>query len=101
MDRAIKITHLRDTSERRAIAAERNLVARVKHCPEWTVLDLVAHIAGVQSFWATIIEAKVQERRHPQRPGGIPVDSDPIEWFRKQTTDPPARRGCYPCLRRP
>ena len=86
MDRATKIAHLRETSERLAIAAERDLVARVEHCPEWTVLDLVAHIAGVQSFWATIVEGKVQDREHLQRPAGIPVDSDPIEWFRTQTT---------------
>ena len=67
MDRATKITHLLETSERLAIAAERDLLARVEHCPEWTVLDLVAHIAGVQSFWATIVEGRVQDRKDLQR----------------------------------
>ena len=70
---------------RLAVAAQRDLTAQVEHCPEWTVLDLVAHIAGVQWFWATIVEGKVQDREHLQRPGGIPANGDPIDWFRAQT----------------
>ena len=85
MDRAAKLAHLLQTSERLAIAAERDLGARVEHCPEWTVLDLVAHIAGVQWFWASIVEGKMQEPEDMQRPDGIPAHSDPIEWFRTQT----------------
>ena len=85
MNRSVKLAHLLQTSERLAVAAQRDLSAQVEHCPEWTVLDLVAHIAGVQWFWATIVEGKVQDREHLQRPGGIPANGDPIDWFRAQT----------------
>ncbi len=85
MDRTAKLEHLLQMSERLAVAAQQDLSAQVEHCPEWTVLDLVAHIAGVQWFWATIVEDRVQDRESLQRPGPIPTDVDPIDWFRKQT----------------
>ncbi len=31
--------------------------ARVPGCPDWTVPDLVAHLGGVQRFWATAVAA--------------------------------------------
>ncbi len=54
-----------------ASAAESNLDARVEHCPDWDVADLVAHITNVHWFWATIVEEKLQEppaeERRPAR----------------------------------
>jgi uncharacterized protein (TIGR03083 family) len=85
MDRTAKLQHLLQTSERLAVAAQRDLTAQVEHCPDWTGLDLVAHIAGVQWFWATIVEDRVQDRESLQRPGPIPANVDPIDWFRTQT----------------
>jgi uncharacterized protein (TIGR03083 family) len=55
-----------------AKAAEVDLTARVEHCPEWHVADLVWHVIGVHWFWATIVEerlaAPVEEDRRPPRP---------------------------------
>ncbi len=44
-----------------AEAARGNLSARVKHCPDWSVADLVWHVTGVQWFWARIAEDLPQE----------------------------------------
>jgi uncharacterized protein (TIGR03083 family) len=55
-----------------AEAARGNLDARVEHCPEWDVADLVWHVTGVQWFWATIagerLAAPPDESRRPARP---------------------------------
>ena len=83
--RDTKLQTLLSTSECLAVAAQKDLSAPVEHCPEWKVLDLVAHVAGVQWFWATIVEGRVQDREKLQRPEAIPPDVDPIHWFRTQT----------------
>ncbi len=53
-------------------AAEGHLDARVEHCPQWTVADLVWHLTSVHWFWATIVEerldAPADESRRPARP---------------------------------
>ena len=56
----------------REVAAA-DLAARVEHCPEWDVADLVAHITNVHWFWATIVEERLPEpppedRRLPRAP---------------------------------
>lgn len=55
-----------------AEAAEGNLRARVEHCPEWDVADLVWHITQVHWFWATIaaerLAAPPEEASRPSRP---------------------------------
>jgi uncharacterized protein (TIGR03083 family) len=52
-------------------AAARDLAARVEHCPEWDVADLVAHITSVHWFWATLVEERLAEppaeERRPER----------------------------------
>ena len=54
-----------------AQATRGNLEARVEHCPEWSVADLVWHLTEVHWFWATIVEerapAPVDEARRPAR----------------------------------
>jgi uncharacterized protein (TIGR03083 family) len=54
-----------------ADAAEGNLDARVEHCPDWSVADLVWHLTEVQWFWATIaderLDAPADEARRPPR----------------------------------
>ena len=35
-----------------AAAADGNLDARVEHCPDWSVADLVDHLTEVHAFWA-------------------------------------------------
>lgn len=52
-------------------AAERDLSARIEHCPDWDASGLVDHIAGVWSFMAAQIEAA-----SPDKPTG-PDPDDP------------------------
>jgi uncharacterized protein (TIGR03083 family) len=85
MNRQDQLALLLGTSERMAAAAERDLRARVEHCPEWSVLDLVEHIAGVQWFWADIVERRVRTSDGIRRPGPVPDGVDVVSWFRTQT----------------
>lgn len=54
-----------------AEAARHHLDARVEHCPEWSVADLVWHLTEVHWFWATIAEERPdsppEESRRPER----------------------------------
>ena len=49
-----------------------NLDARVEHCPDWSVADLVWHLTEVHWFWSTIaaeqLSAPPEEGRRPPRP---------------------------------
>lgn len=55
-----------------ADAVRGNLDARVEHCPDWDVADLVWHLTDVHWFWRTIaaerLAAPPEESRRPQRP---------------------------------
>lgn len=54
-----------------AQAARGNLSARVEHCPDWDVADLVWHVTDVHWFWTTIAEELLQtppDRPRPDRP---------------------------------
>lgn len=44
-----------------ATAARGNLSARVEHCPDWSVADLVWHVTEVHWFWGTIAEGTLSE----------------------------------------
>lgn len=54
-----------------ADAARGNLDARVEHCPEWSVADLVSHVTEVHWFWGTVaaetLDAPPEESRRPER----------------------------------
>jgi uncharacterized protein (TIGR03083 family) len=41
----------------RKAAQEADELARVPGCPDWTTRDLVAHVGGVQRFWAAVVGA--------------------------------------------
>lgn len=41
----------------RAAAGEADLTALIPGCPDWSVRDLVTHLAGVQRFWAAVVTA--------------------------------------------
>ncbi len=47
-----------------ADAAERDLAARVEHCPDWSVADLVWHVREVHYFWGAIVRESLDD---PQR----------------------------------
>ncbi len=61
--------------------ARGRLDARVEHCPEWSVADLVWHVSEVHWFWRTIaaerLDAAPDESRRPARP----ADDDLLEVF--------------------
>ena len=57
-----------------------NLDARVEHCPDWSVADLVWHLTEVHWFWGTIVEEKLdappdEARRPERRPDAELVDA--------------------------
>ncbi len=64
-----------------AEASRGNLAARVEHCPEWSVADLVHHLTDVHWFWATIagerLDAPPDESRRPPRA----TDDDLVDTF--------------------
>ena len=49
-------------SEAFAAAARGRLEADVRHCPGWTVADLVAHVIDVHWYWATIVEQRITDQ---------------------------------------
>ena len=65
-----------------ADAAEGNLTARVEHCPEWDVADLVHHLSNVHWFWGTIAQGTLAS---PPAESGRPAraaDDDLVDTFR-------------------
>jgi uncharacterized protein (TIGR03083 family) len=64
-----------------AEAASGNLDARVEHCPDWSVGDLVWHLSDVHWFWATIAEERLAEPPdESRRPARVP-DAELIDHF--------------------
>jgi uncharacterized protein (TIGR03083 family) len=55
------ITAMTSHSAGLAAAAEGNLDAAVRHCPGWTVADLVDHMTEVHWFWAAIASGRLAE----------------------------------------
>ena len=55
-----------------ADATRADLDARVEHCPDWSVADLVWHLTEVHWFWGTIVAEQLpsppDEGRRPPRP---------------------------------
>ncbi|QNN52859.1 maleylpyruvate isomerase family mycothiol-dependent enzyme [Nocardioides mesophilus] len=64
-----------------AEAAQGNLDARVEHCPDWSVADLVWHLTSVHWFWATIAEGTLAEPPDEALRPARPDDDALIETF--------------------
>ncbi|MFC7528833.1 maleylpyruvate isomerase family mycothiol-dependent enzyme [Actinoplanes sp. GCM10030250] len=60
--------------------------ARVPGCPEWSLRDLVAHLGGVQRFWAVTVSLADDSAPPPeeQRPDREP-HGDLLEWSAEST----------------
>jgi uncharacterized protein (TIGR03083 family) len=58
----------RSAAFRDAVAAADDLDDRVPGCPDWALRDLVAHLGGVQRFWAGVVRQA--------DPSGPPADAD-------------------------
>lgn len=64
-----------------AEAARGNLDARVEHCPDWSVADLVRHLTEVHWFWGTIVgELLDAPPDKSRRPADAP-DSELVDAF--------------------
>ena len=61
----------RSAAFRSAARDATDLFARVPGCPEWTLRDLIAHLGGVQLFWAAVVRAgSVPDPRPDTTPHG-------------------------------
>lgn len=61
--------------------ARGNLSARVEHCPDWNVADLVWHVTEVHWFWRTIAGERLPEPADESRRPVRPADDDLLETF--------------------
>lgn len=66
------------------ITAE-NSDAKVPSCPQWTLLDLVAHIGEVQNFWANCIREGNANAPWPGEGSKPDSPQDAGKWLRIQT----------------
>lgn len=64
-----------------AEATRGNLDARVEHCPEWSVADLVSHLTEVHWFWGTIVEELLDAPPDQSRRPARVADEDLVDTF--------------------
>jgi uncharacterized protein (TIGR03083 family) len=80
MDPHEHLAALRLESERFGLAARGPLGARVPSCPEWSLGDLVWHLAGVQWFWSQVVRTQAVDREGIEPPVDRPDEELP-SWF--------------------
>lgn len=56
-----------------AEAADGHLDARIEHCPDWSMADLVWHLTGVHRFWEYVA------RERPSEPPDLPEVARPAD----------------------
>ncbi|MFD7290376.1 maleylpyruvate isomerase family mycothiol-dependent enzyme [Streptomyces sp. NPDC059863] len=72
-DELLSLIEDRSAALREAVAAASDLAIRVPSCPDWSLRDLIAHLAEVQNFWAAAVAAGPSER--PPAVAEVPVES--------------------------
>jgi uncharacterized protein (TIGR03083 family) len=84
MDRAEYLAAIRREGMALADAAEGHLAARVPSCPDWTVSDLVFHVAGVHRFWGEVVRRRARDAAAVDRirPTIDPSDDELLTWYR-------------------
>ena len=85
MHRSEMLRNVAALSERLASAAETDRSAAIRHCPGWTMTELVGHVGMVQGFWSDVIEQGITNPDDVRRPTGIPTEGDPVHWLREQS----------------
>jgi len=65
-------------------AAAGALDARIPGCPDWTGRDLVAHLGGVQRFWAATVDAGPADQPAQDVPEAHPT-GDLLDWSERST----------------
>ena len=73
----------RSAALRSAVAVAPDRDARVPGCPDWSLTDLVAHLGGVQIFWAAAVTAG--DPSGPPDPGDQEPHGDLLEWSAAST----------------
>lgn len=69
----------------RTAVAEAPLDAPVPSCPEWTVRDLVAHLAGVYAYVLSHVPRGVTDRPERPRPEFVPpAGANVLSWWDEQ-----------------
>jgi len=66
-----------------ADATRDNLDARVEHCPDWSVADLVWHLTEVHWFWRTIADEQLDAPPAESRRPGRSDDAGLVDAFEK------------------
>jgi len=81
------LAHLRSESARFAdVLADVDPATAVPTCPDWTVADLLHHLAEVQSFWAGILRDRPADE--PDNPGPErPDDIGELRQLQRDATD--------------
>jgi uncharacterized protein (TIGR03083 family) len=79
MDTHEYLPSLRRSNARFAEAASAAVLAsgwtaRVPGCPDWSLADLVWHLAGVQRFWAWVVRTRAQDPSAYEQPSRHPDD---------------------------
>jgi uncharacterized protein (TIGR03083 family) len=73
----LEMVEERSAALRKAAEAAGEL-ARVPGCPDWTARDLVAHVGGVQRFWAAAVMAGPATTPPPEESAGDRTPSDDL-----------------------
>jgi uncharacterized protein (TIGR03083 family) len=82
----LALIEARSAALRDAVAVAPDLAATVPGCPDWSLTDLVAHLGGVQRFWAAAVAAgndtgpPAREQIGDREPHG-----DLVEWSTAST----------------
>ena len=74
------LSHLDADAHLLAAAAARGLEATVPGCPDWSVADLVVHVAAVHSRTSDIVEQNLIASWPAQ--AQLPEGGDPLQWYR-------------------
>jgi uncharacterized protein (TIGR03083 family) len=85
-DQLLTLVDERSAALRDAVAAAADLDGRVPGCPDWTLRDLVAHLGGVQRFWAlTVSLADPSGPPTPEQRGDLAPQGDLLDWSAEST----------------
>ncbi len=64
----------------------RGWTAQVPGCPEWTLADLVWHLAEVQHFWAWVVRTQAEDPSLYLEPDRV-ADDELLGWFAAESAE--------------
>ncbi|HEY0640821.1 MAG TPA: maleylpyruvate isomerase family mycothiol-dependent enzyme [Pseudonocardiaceae bacterium] len=87
-----------------AVSAPGALRQKVPSCPDWTVADLVYHLAEVQAYWTLVLRAGGERPDHEEAAAAGEAGDDLLGFWRRcrdgllaalRSTDPDAPTWCW------